>query len=170
MNQPIADKETLMTHFGERLIRKIVDPVLTALSDETLDVLRHVGLPDFDDFIWFETDDKLVATVIHGRTYLRIGYSAGRPLCIKAADGTVVLNRDKEDFVNTSVLQFLRCLYTCDLFHEEVVTRKYGFIRENRLAYAQLLQQRLHNIDPAIDTQGYFWPAVVESIEFGLFY
>lgn len=103
--------------------------------------------------------------------------SPGRTPCLDITQQEFIRWEDDaaEGFINSSAEQFMQCVYAYESYlHTIQAPEKFGLFYDpsgdttNRAEYAEYLQQRFEKIDPAVMHRGYYWPAFLERIEFGL--
>lgn len=166
------DISTLKAYYRDRLKTKMPNPFVDSLlSDSTRLFLQTVGLPN-DEELGFVFDEKMD---LLPDSLVRLEFIRDKPLCINLRKGEeVCCGTAPEDFINTSVQQFVACVYEFEVYYS-VIAAKQVFGRfhgetngkPNRLAYAAYLTNKVKSIDPAVFEKGYYWPAFLERMEDG---
>ena len=160
-------------YFKERLQVKSANPLIDdLLSKETCAFLQTVGLPNSDELA-FDFDNSLS---LLPNNLVQLESGEGKPLCLDLKHNEAVCwSEDPSDFVNTSVQQFVDCVYEFEQYYANIASKEVfgNFYDENegnknRLNYAMYLEEKFKLIDPAVFVKGYYWPAFIESIAHGL--
>gem|GEM_PF-5726294 len=148
--------------------------VQARLRPATYKFLCTVGLPNSDE-LGFDYTGHM--TLLPTGLVVFEQASPGRTPCLDVAQQELIRWEDDaaEGFLNSSAEQFVQCVYTYELYLRTVqAPEKFGPFYDpsgdatNRADYAGYLQQRFEAIDPAVLHRGYYWPAFLERIEFGL--
>ena len=165
---------TAQAYFQNRLQVKqpnlLVDPFL---STATRTFLQTVGLPNSEE-LGFAFDGQLD---LMPNGLVRLDFEPlGKILCLDLQRGESVRWADEDDsFLNTSVQQFVECVYEFEYYLQEIQGKEVfgkfydptGAI-DKRILYANYLTEKIQSVDAAVFTKGYYWPAFIEEIENGL--
>ena len=151
------------------------EPTVQArLQPATYDFLCAVGLPNSDE-LGFDFTGRM--TLLSTGLVIFEQASPGRTPCLDVAQQELICWKDDaaEGFINSSAQQFVQYVYAYESYLRTVqAPEKFGLFYDpsgntnNRADYAGYLQQRFEAIDPAVLHRGYYWPAFLERIEFGL--
>lgn len=148
--------------------------VRACLRPATYDFLCTVGLPNSDE-LGFDFTGRMTLRPTGLVVFEQA--SPGRLPCLDVAQQELLRWEDDaaEGFINSSAEQFVECVYAYESYLRTVqAPEKFGPFYDssgntaNRVDYADYLQQRFEAIDPAVLHRGYYWPAFLERIEFGL--
>ena len=166
------DISTLKLHYKDRLKIKKPNPVVDGLlSVETRTFLQTVGLPEDEELgLFFDENMSLLTDDL-----VRLEFFRTKPLCLNLRQGEGVYSGTaSEDFVNSSIQQFVACVYEFEVYYSTIAAKQvfgqfYGETngKPNRLAYAAYLTDKVKAIDPAVFKKGYYWPAFLEQMEYG---
>lgn len=163
----------LKQHFQDRLKVKKTNPeVDVRLSMETRTFLQTVGLPN-DDELGFFFDENMA---LLPNDLVQLEFGDGKSLCLDLNAGEAVCwSASPADFINSSVQQFVECLYESQQFDANILAKEvfgeyYGKTdgKPNWVAYATYLEAKIRTIDTAVFEKGYYWPAFIERMEHGI--
>ena len=167
------DITSLKHYFQSRLKVKTANLTIDKLlSLETRTFLQTVGLPD-DEELGFAFDENLI---LLPNGLIKLEPDNERALCLDLYQNEAVCwSNAADDFINSSVQQFVICVYELEHCYTEMIAKKtfgdyYGKTngKPNWLAYASYLDSRIRAVDPAVFEKGYYWPAFIERIEQGI--
>ena len=162
----------LKAFYQNRLVTKEVNTAVDeVLPAGTQNFLQTVGLPNNEE-LGFLFDERM--SLLPGKL-VRLEFVRPKPLCVDIAQGGIVCwSSASDDFVNSSISQFVECMYEFDVYYADIVSKQvFGKFRgetdgkPNRLAYAAYLEAKMKAVDSDIFAKGYYWPSFIERIADG---
>jgi hypothetical protein len=164
------NESEIFNFYGKKLVKQSESLRDCSLSIMSKHILIDVGIPP-SSIINFTPSgiDKFIKNG-NSDSYLLIGRSNNNEIGVSLVNETVVILNTGDGYVNKNIQCFVETIYSFDIFHLDILEKRYGDIRTNRKRYVDKLNDRLREIDETINERGYFWPGLVESIEFGIVY
>ena len=146
-----------------------------SLDDRNRTCLEDIGLPK-NEILLLKFRGNLIRLSEEYKlreigNYILLGYEDERDyICLDNKNQVVLVEKETglSRFINSGVCEFIDSLTEYKLFVDRRVNFDESEYNDNSQRYAKELEVKLTAIDNNIKTAEYFWPVILEQIEFGM--
>ncbi len=169
------DKNIILETWGNNFFNYVDLDRFENLDEKSRALLENIGLPKSEILLLkfrknlIRLSDEYNSGEIDD--YILIGYEDERDfICLDNKNQVVLVEKESgiSRFINSGVFEFINCITEYKIFIDRRVHFDESEYNDNSQKYAIELEEKLTTIDKNIKTAEYFWPVILEQIEFGM--
>jgi len=169
------NKNIILETWGNKLFNYTGLDRFGNIDERNVACLEDIGLPK-DEILLLKFRADLIRLseeykLRESGDYILLGYEDGRDyICLDNRNHVVLIEKESglNRFINSGVCEFIECLTEYKLFTDKRVNLDESDYDDNSQKYAKKLEGKLFAIDKNLETAEYFWPVILEQVEFGM--